>query len=66
VITRLFGKAGSKLAKTTPLRGDLFGLSFKLSDLVPLPTDQDNLVRQQNDYGRERDPGGQSVALKEI
>ncbi|WP_433967975.1 hypothetical protein [Tunturiibacter gelidiferens] len=31
-----------------------------------LPADQGNLVRQKNDYGRQRDPGGPSVASEEV
>lgn len=32
----------------------------------PLPADHGNFVRQQNGYGRQRDPGGQSVASEEV
>jgi hypothetical protein len=32
----------------------------------PLPADHGNFVHQENDYGRQRDPGGQSVASEEV
>jgi hypothetical protein len=32
----------------------------------PLPADHGSFVHQENDYGRQRDPGGQSVASEEV
>jgi hypothetical protein len=40
--------------------------SIKRPDEPRSPTNCSNFIHEQNDYGRERDPGGQRVASEEV
>jgi len=44
----------------------MLGIGSTVIASCELPADHDNFERQQNNYGHESYPGGQSVAPKEV